>query len=99
MGRDRLLLTVGRFLTSESRPLPRLRIARIAGVTPIVINVIGMTCEHCATAVRTEIGGLPGVTDVDVDVASGEVKISAEPLPDDAALRAAVDAAGYGLAQ
>jgi copper chaperone CopZ len=50
-------------------------------------------------AVRTEISGLPGVTDVDVDVASGEVKISAEPVPDDAALRAAVDAAGYELAQ
>jgi copper chaperone len=73
--------------------------ARIFGVTLIVINVNGMSCEHCATAVRTEISGLPGVTDVDVDVASGEVKISAEPVPDDAALRAAVDAAGYELAQ
>lgn len=68
-------------------------------MTPIVINVIGMTCEHCATAVRTEISGLPGVTNVAVDVSSGEVKITAEPVPDDAALRAAVDAAGYELAQ
>ncbi len=58
-----------------------------------------MSCEHCATAVRTEISSLPGVTAVDVDVASGEVKIAAEPVPDDAALRAAVDAAGYELAQ
>jgi copper chaperone len=67
-------------------------------VPPIVIKVSGMSCEHCATAVRTEISDLPGVTDVDVDVASGEVKIVAEPVPDDAALRAAVDAAGYVLA-
>jgi copper chaperone len=73
--------------------------ARIVGVTPIVINVTGMTCEHCATAVRTEISGLPGVTNVDVDVASGEVKITAEPVPGHAALRAAVDAAGYELAR
>ena len=58
-----------------------------------------MSCEHCATAVRTEISSLPGVTAVDVDVASGEVKIAAEPVPDDAALRAAVDAAGDELAQ
>jgi copper chaperone len=68
-------------------------------VAPIVIKVSGMSCEHCATAVRTEISGLPGVTDVDVDVASGEVKVVADPVPDDAALRAAVDAAGYELAR
>jgi copper chaperone len=68
-------------------------------VTPIVIKVSGMSCEHCATAVRAEIGGLTGVSDVDVDVASGEVKITADPVPDDAALRAAVDAAGYELAR
>lgn len=68
-------------------------------MTPLVIKVNGMSCEHCATAVRTEISGLPGVTDVDVDVASGEVSIFAEPVPDDAALRAAVDAAGYELAR
>jgi copper chaperone len=58
-----------------------------------------MSCEHCATAVRTEISGLRGVTDVDVNVASGEVKIVADPVPEEAALRAAVDAAGYEMAQ
>lgn len=68
-------------------------------MAPIVIKVSGMTCEHCATAVRTEISSLQGVTDVNVDVASGEVRILAEPVPDDAALRAAVDAAGYELAR
>jgi copper chaperone len=68
-------------------------------MTPIVINVSGMTCEHCAMAVRTEISGLPGVTNVDVDVSSGEVAITADPVPDDAALRSAVDAAGYKLAR
>lgn len=68
-------------------------------MAPIVIEVTGMSCEHCATAVRTEISGLPGVTDVDVDIASGEVKITADPVPDDGALRAAVDAAGYELAR
>jgi copper chaperone len=67
-------------------------------VTPVVIRVSGMTCEHCARAVRAEIGGLPGVTGVEVDVASGEVRIVAEPAPDDVALRAAVDAAGYEMA-
>jgi copper chaperone CopZ len=30
-----------------------------------------MSCEHCASAVRAEIGKLPGVGKVDVDVAVG----------------------------
>ncbi len=60
--------------------------------------VTGMSCEHCATAVRAEIGKLPGVTGVDVDVAAGTVRITGSPLPGDAALRAAVEEAGYELA-
>ncbi len=62
------------------------------------VMVAGMTCEHCATAVRTEISRLPGVTEVDVDVASGEVRIAGEALPDDTALRAAIETAGYEMA-
>jgi copper chaperone CopZ len=72
MGRNR------RFLTARHPSVTR------DGVTPIVINVVGMTCEHCAKAVRTEISGLPGVTDVDVDVASGRVTVVADLVPDDA---------------
>jgi copper chaperone CopZ len=64
-----------------------------------VITVSGMTCEHCEKAVRAEISALPGVSQVDVDVASGEVKILAEPAPDTATLRAAVEEAGYQLAE
>lgn len=63
-----------------------------------VITVTGMTCEHCVNSVRTEIGKLPGVTDVDVNLESGAVTITAEPMPDQAALSAAVDEAGYQLA-
>jgi copper chaperone len=62
------------------------------------IGVTGMSCEHCAKAVRAEIGKLPGVTDVNVDVAAGTVRITAERLPGDAALRDAVEEAGYGFA-
>jgi copper chaperone len=67
------------------------------GMEQSVIVVTGMTCEHCANAVRAEIAGIPGVSQVDVDVASGQVKIAAEPRPDRAALRAAVETAGYEL--
>jgi copper chaperone len=61
------------------------------------IMVSGMSCEHCAKAVRAEIGKLPGVTEVEVDVAAGTVRISGERLPGDAALREAVEEAGYQL--
>ena len=62
------------------------------------IVVAGMTCDHCARAVRAEIGKLPGVTGVDVDVAAGAVRITGDPLPGDTALREAVEEAGYELA-
>ena len=64
-----------------------------------VITVTGMTCEHCEKAVRAEISAIPGVSQVDVDVASGEVKILAEPAPEIADLQAAVEEAGYELAE
>lgn len=62
------------------------------------IMVTGMTCEHCASAVRAEVSKLTGVTGVDVDVAAGTVHISGDPLPGDAQLRVAVEEAGYEFA-
>ena len=62
------------------------------------IVVTGMSCDHCAHAIRAEIGKLPGIAGVDVDVAAGKVRITGEPLPGDAALRAAVEEAGYEFA-
>ena len=60
--------------------------------------VTGMTCDHCANAVRAEISKLPGVTGVDVDVDAGSVRVSGDPLPGDVSLRAAVEEAGYEFA-
>lgn len=60
-------------------------------------EVRGMTCGHCVNAVSTEISAIPGVTGVTVDLESGQVTVhSTEPL-DPAAVRAAVDEAGYEL--
>jgi copper chaperone len=62
----------------------------------IVVN--GMTCGHCASAVRAEVGKLSGIVDVDVDVAAGTVRITGDPLPGDTPLREAVEEAGYEFA-
>ncbi|MFJ8196556.1 heavy-metal-associated domain-containing protein [Streptomyces sp. NPDC096152] len=69
---------------------------RDSGVTT-VYQVSGMTCGHCEGAVSEEISALDGVSAVKAVAATGEVTVtSAAPL-DEAAVRAAVDEAGYEL--
>jgi copper ion binding protein len=61
-------------------------------------TVTGMTCEHCVRAVTEEVGAIPGVTAVDVDLTSGGLHVtSGAPVGDDA-VRAAVEEAGYEVA-
>ncbi|WP_278312372.1 heavy-metal-associated domain-containing protein [Lolliginicoccus levis] len=62
------------------------------------ITVTGMTCGHCENSVRSEISALPGVTNVAVDLATGAVTITSDTELDQAALREAVDEAGYAIA-
>jgi copper chaperone CopZ len=61
-------------------------------------TVTGMTCSHCVQAVTGELSTLPGVAGVQVDLASGAVTVTSEAPLDDDAVRAAVDEAGYELA-
>lgn len=61
-------------------------------------TVQGMTCDHCVQAVRSEIEKIDGVTGVEVDLDSGAVAVESSSPVDDAAVRAAVDEAGYELA-
>jgi copper chaperone CopZ len=61
-------------------------------------RVAGMTCGHCVSSVTEELQALPGVESVDVVLPSGAVTVtSSEPI-DEAAVRAAVEEAGYQLA-
>ncbi|HET7900073.1 MAG TPA: cation transporter [Candidatus Nanopelagicales bacterium] len=62
-----------------------------------VWTVTGMTCGHCVKAVTEEVAAIPGVTDVAVDLGSGRVTVTADSDPDEAAVAAAVDEAGYTL--
>ena len=61
-------------------------------------TVVGMTCGHCVTAVTAEVAALPGVTAVDVDLASGGLTVTGDTPVDDAAVLAAVEEAGYEVA-
>ncbi len=62
-------------------------------------TVLGMTCSHCVNSVGSEIKQIPGVTDVQIDLATGVVTIITEQPVADAAVAAAVDEAGYELAR
>jgi copper chaperone CopZ len=57
-------------------------------------TVPGMTCDHCVKAVKAELSSVDGVARVEVDLGTKAVRVSGEGL-DDAALRAAIEDAGY----
>jgi len=67
-------------------------------VSTATYTVTGMTCEHCVASVTEEISELPGVRGVDVDLPTGAVTVTSEQPLDEAAVRGAVEEAGYQLA-
>jgi copper ion binding protein len=61
-------------------------------------TVVGMTCGHCVNAVTEEVSAVPGVSTVDVDLESGGLTVTSDAPVDEAAVRAAVEEAGYSVA-
>ena len=59
-----------------------------------VYSIAGMTCHHCTLSVSEEVAEIPGVTAVDVDLATGRMTVAGEGFADDA-VWAAVAEAGY----
>jgi len=61
-------------------------------------TVTGMTCGHCVASVKEEVGEIPGVSGVDVDLDSGRLEVTSEGALDRGTVEAAVTEAGYQLA-
>jgi len=61
-----------------------------------VISIEGMSCGHCSMRVKKAIGELAGVSGVEVDLGAKRATVEGEAL-DDAALKAAVEDAGYDV--
>jgi len=73
---------------------------KINGMNPSetrTYTVSGMTCAHCVASVREEVGEVAGVSEVEVELASGRLEVSGDDFTD-AAVRAAVEEAGYEVA-
>ena len=63
----------------------------------VTYRVPAIHCEHCADSIREEVWDVPGVEQVTVDLDAKLVTVTGADL-DDAALRAAIDEAGYEAA-
>ncbi|MFM2184012.1 MAG: heavy-metal-associated domain-containing protein [Ilumatobacteraceae bacterium] len=65
-------------------------------MTALTFHVPGMTCGHCESAVKAEVGKLTGVDSIDVDLATKLVTVGVGTAgPDRAAIVAAIDEAGF----
>jgi copper chaperone len=62
-----------------------------------VYSVPDMSCQHCVNTLTTEVGAVPGVEGVDIDLASKTVTVHWQ-VEDDAAVRSAIEEAGYEIA-
>lgn len=67
-------------------------------MTETTYSVTGMTCDHCVRAVQSEVAKVPGVASVSVDLSAGRVTVVSDQPVDAAAVREAVEEAGYELA-
>ncbi|HET6563217.1 MAG TPA: cation transporter [Marmoricola sp.] len=61
-------------------------------------TVTGMTCGHCVASVTEEVEEVAGVESVDVVLETGALTVTSSRPLDDAAVKAAVEEAGYQLA-
>lgn len=61
-------------------------------------RVVGMTCDHCVRSVRDEVEQIAGVTQIDVDLASGAVTVESDGPVSEEAFASAIDEAGYEVA-
>jgi copper ion binding protein len=60
-------------------------------------TVSGMTCGHCVSSVTEEVSEVPGVTDVQVELATGQVTVTSDQPVGKDQVRAAIEEAGYTL--
>jgi copper chaperone CopZ len=66
-------------------------------VEQLTYSVPDVRCGHCRAAITAEVEKVPGVASVDVDLQARRVTVAVESV-DEAAVRAAIDEAGFEVA-
>lgn len=64
-------------------------------MTVVINKVEGMTCGHCVSTVKAAVGSVPGVEEVEVDLAAGTVTTTG--TPSEQAVTQAISEAGYDV--
>lgn len=64
----------------------------------MIVQVQGMTCDHCKMAIERAVGDVPGVDTVSADHRTGRVEIAFAAEPNEAAVRDAIEEEGYEVA-
>ena len=68
----------------------------------VTLNVTGMTCHHCVSSVKEELGEIDGVSNIDVALNTGGTSVvtfDADASVTDEQIRDAIDEAGYDIAE
>jgi len=64
-----------------------------------LLTIEGMSCEHCAAAVKEALESIPGVIEAEVDLDNGFARASLDYEVADDLFNSAIDDAGYVLAE
>lgn len=63
-----------------------------------VLDVEGMSCNHCANSIKNAVGGLNGVAQVSVDLECSNVAVEFEPdLIDLDTIKNTIEEQGYDV--
>ncbi|MEU0514526.1 MULTISPECIES: heavy-metal-associated domain-containing protein [Amycolatopsis] len=62
-----------------------------------VYTVQGMTCSGCVNKVTNAVTAVDGVSDVDVDIATGELTVISDEPIDSEAIRKTIADIGYSV--
>ena len=69
-------------------------------MSTVIVDVEGMTCQHCVKAVTAEVEGIAGVTEVSIALeaeGTSQVTVVADEVVPEESLKAAIDEAGYTM--
>jgi len=61
------------------------------------IKIEGMSCNHCVTAVTNALSKIDGITDVTVDLSTGEASFVEEKPVDMDIVKKNIEKAGYKI--
>jgi copper chaperone len=45
----------------------------------IIMHIQGMSCEHCQMTINKGLKALPGIKEIDIDLASGRAEVCFDP--------------------